>query len=450
MATSVRQNSMPAGGTTAQQAVGPTLTPADIQAIVESIPVPTVVRFRDQSSPMQVALSDMTLSLGQQASIRIASVGLGYRTVTEHVAVFTFTSANAGSQNFPLGRGFPWSLIGNTAVQINGGAQVYSVSGYGGLLVALRNRRGSLGGDAITGKVVGLSDSLCRITVGSNLTLNKATYTDGSTTAGPGENAYLSGYATVAVAANATTNNTMTVTWYSIEKYAYSKDSLLGALPLQNNSTFATLTRTMVGSLTAATGDSAPFGAAPTSVTVALTSYISHTSYKFWSVPQDPSLYQDMVQNSYQVLEQPGNTISATGVAALTYNIPQNMYLTALHLIMADSTGTYINPLTVFQANRLQYNAGSVIPVNEYEGRKLAEQFLDYGSSLANLPGYILWDGAATTEDLNTSDQAGWVDCYSTASPQFIVDIASGLSVPASYSIVRESVVSGAVNVVGG
>jgi hypothetical protein len=98
---------------------------------------------------------------------------------------------------------------------------------------------------------------------------------------------------------------------------------------LQNNSTFATMTVNTVATLTSssATNDSFPFFNVAATVTVGAMALTCKPTYKYWSVPADPGLYQELVSNSYQVQEQPTNTAAATGTEALTYNIPQNQYL---------------------------------------------------------------------------------------------------------------------------
>jgi hypothetical protein len=436
----------------AQQPVAATGVPGDVTGLIDELPLPAVVAFRQQSSPMSVKLDSQSLGLGGSQAIRIASVGLGYRVITEHTATFTIANGVASVQTLPFGLAFPWILIANTSININGGATVYSADGYAGLLVAMRNRRGIFAASTLfsggAGGVAGLPDSLVRFSaVGANLTLG-VTQLATSTSGGL---APLCGFNNISVAASAATLNTFTVTWYTFEKLAFSRDSLLGALPLQNNSTFATLTRTIQSALyPSVTGGNSGVFTFNTNLTVTLTSYTNNSTYRFWSVPADPRLYAAMVSNSYQVLQAPGNTFSAVGVGAITYNVPQNNYLTALHLIAADSTSNFLVPLTGYLGRRLAYNAGSVIPVNEFMGRLAAEQFVDYGANALEIAGYMLWDGNDTAEDLNNTDQAGWLDAYATATPQFIVDIGAGVTTPASYSITRESVVSGAVNIVGG
>jgi hypothetical protein len=51
---------------------------------------------------------------------------------------------------------------------------------------------------------------------------------------------------------------------------------------------------------------------------------------------------------------------------------------------------------------------------------------------------------------IQSADQAGWIDTYMAATPQLVGDITAGLLTPLTLSITRESVVAGAVQVIGG
>jgi hypothetical protein len=156
-----------------------------------------------------------------------------------------------------------------------------------------------------------------------------------------------------------------------------------------------------------------------------------------------------MVTNSYQVQEQTNLTFAATGVEALSYNIPQNQYLVAAHIVARDNNGAALTPAAISFA-RVKYNAGGVIPVQIPMDRQRALQYSDYGADIFAVPGYFLWDGDETTEALVDTDQAGWVDAYAAATPQITGDILASVVTPVTYSITRESVVAGAVQVVGG
>lgn len=440
--TSVRSNSVPSGGATAQQPVPPSNAPTDLDALKAALK-PAIEQFRQMSSPMSVVLPSTTL--GQNTSdggVRIASVGLGYRTITEWTGTITLSNTAAGAQTVNFSPMFPYNLIQNTAITVNGGATVYSASGPAGLAVAARNRNNGLE-MFNTYSTLGpkLAEALCRVAVtGAGVTVTNAAAGAQS----------LSGIASISIPAT-TGVATITVTFYTFEKLAFDRSSLIGVLPLQNNSTFALKVHTT----SAWTGTTAQFpffvaGSFPATTTLGGAGLTETTEYDFWSIPSDPNLYADLVGNSYQVQQQLNQTVTATGPAALQYNIPQNQFLIAAHVIASDGNGAFL-PFTALDNRKLIYNAGSIIPVLQRAGLTRASQYMDYGDDrFGFLPGYFLWDGENTTEDLANTDQAGWIDAYLAAQPQIVTDIASGTVTPVNYSVTRESLVMGAVQVVGG
>jgi hypothetical protein len=437
--TAVQSNAQPAGGSTAQQPVPPSNAPSQLNAYTNSIP-PLVEQFRGASSPMDVTLPTTTFSSGavSDGGVKLASVGLGYRTLTSWTGTMTIANTSGSTQTINVSPWFPYNLIQNTNVTINGGANVYNVGGVNGLMVAMRNRRSQL--FLSEGQPFGpaLPQALCNIAVSGT----GVTVTNSST-------ASFSGISTIAI----TTGNTATITlgFITIEKLAFDRDSLLGALPLQNNSTYATKTHT----LNALSGGGAQFPvyqsgglAAGLAVGISLTEL---TEYDFWSVPSNPQLYAEMVSNSYQVQEQTNLTVSATGSQAFVYNIPQNMFLIALH-VQGRNAATAPVPMNWndLSNRKVMYNAGSVIPLVQPTPQLRAAQFMDYDRDVQTIAGYAYWDGEDTTEDITNTDQAGWIDCYMAASPQFVCDLASAFTLPLTYNICREQLVMGAVQVVGG
>lgn len=439
--TSLRSNPMPAQGSAATQPVPPNQSPASVQELVDYL-TPAISRFRSVSSPLTVPLDTITFGgLGDQKQVRIASVGLGERIVSWHTAVINLANSNAGAQTVTFSAHFPWNLLANSAIQINGGETTYSASGRAGLAVWARDRNGFWQPYAPGGG--GLPPALVNMSVGANLTLNLQPATAAAFTT-------FSGGLTVSVAA--TSNGNLTVNWATVEKLAHSRDTLLGALPLQNNSTYATLTRNSVGALssTSATNQTTPFYNAGAQITATLTSYTVLQQYDFWGIPSDPSVYQPLIENSYQVIEAKGMTAAATGATAIAYNIPQNLYLTAAHVFANDNNGANLVAPTAFTRMALQYNAGSVIPVVRFPERHRAMQYADYEGDLGLIPGYRLWDGHNTAELLPISDDAGWVDTYAAAEPQLVFDLAAATVTPVTYSVTREAIIAGAVQQLGG
>jgi hypothetical protein len=444
---SLQSNAQPAAGTTSPQPVPPPLSSKDINDLVEQL-TPAVTRFREQSSPLKVALDSQTLNLGDSKAIRIASVGLGVRIITHWSVVYNFINAATAAQVINVSPVFPYNHLRQTLIQINGGATVYAADGLATFAVMTRNRPGSWQYSTGAGFGLALSKALVKVTNGANVTVTNA-----------GTAGNFSGIASLSIAGSST--GVFTVDFWTVEKLALDRQSLLGMLPLQNNSTYATLTRQVVNSAitTGAAGQggnvnqATPFataGAVPGTLTHTAVATVTST-YDFWSVPSDPGLYQEMVQNSYQVQQQQSIAVAVTGAAALTYNIPQNQFLVAAHLWGFDNNGVLMPQDTAgINLLRLVYNAQAIQPIQHFADRERAAQFLDYDDDRQFVGGYRFWDGEDTTELIMVADQAGWIDTYAAATPQLIGDIAAAVVVPATYSVTRESVVAGAVQVVGG
>lgn len=427
-ASSVRSNSQPAGGTTALQGAQPTgsLTPQQVQDLLSAV-TPTIAKFRAQSSPVNADLATMSLGFGSSETLRLATAGLGVRLRSAHTINLNVSNSASSAQVVQFSPFFPYDFVTNTSVQLNAQTTIYSAGGVAGLMVAMRTRKGAL----LLTSNNGLNGALVQVTPGSGITLTTATSPS------------LSGYASMSVAAS-TSNATLQIVFYTFEKLAKDRTSLLGALALQNNSVYATLTRTIVGSPVGSNAKSPMYvsGGPPSSLTVALgtNGYQVDTTYDFWNIPSDAALYQDMVTNSYQVQEQQGISVTATGTSALTYDLPINQFITALHTIAYDNNG---NPAPVgwYSTAYVKYNAGGVTPVVQRQGVTRASQFIDYDGDIGGFPGYALWDGNDTASSILDADSAGWIDTYYAANPQFIMDIAASDAVPMNISMTRESVV---------
>lgn len=429
--TAIRSNSLPSGGTVATQPVPPNAVPADIQALLDYM-TPAIAKFRASSSEESVLLDTMSLGVGDSQEIRLASVGLGYLVTCHHQAVFNISNSATAAQQVNLSELFPYNLVARTQIDINGGETVHAASGPADLAVALRRHRGTF--------AMPLSPALCRISAGAGLTLNAAVRG-------------FSGNASISVAAS-TTNAQLTVDWYTFHKLAYTQDSLLGALPLQNRHVYATMRINSAPSLVATgtnanTDQSKPFYGAGANTTVALASWTVKSQYGFWSIPSNPQLYLPLISNSYQVMEQPSIALSTTGTEALVYDIPENVYLIALHVLGYDSAGTPW-PTNTLSKVIVNYNAGVVTPYTSLNDLERARQFLTYGSDIqGGVPGYTLWDGDAVSESINSTDDAGWIDAYTANTPQFQADVASTLSTTATYGVCREVIAAGSVQVLG-
>ena len=121
----------------AQQPISPNLTPADVAALLDRL-TPLSAKFRQSSSPQDVPLNARTLTLAQEDSTELKNVGLGVGMISEHVVILTLQNTSASTLVVDIDPWFPWGMLTQTLMQINGGATPYAVSGKGGLLVWAR------------------------------------------------------------------------------------------------------------------------------------------------------------------------------------------------------------------------------------------------------------------------------------------------------------------------
>lgn len=402
--------------------------PVDLAQLVDFIQ-PYISRFRDVSTPLNLMLDTKDLKIGSTANYRISSVGLGERTVHKVTGSIKLVNTAASAQVVQLSPIFPLNIITSVNTQINGNTSISNASPFAYTLEMLRRNRD-----------MGINPADARqisVTAGANVTLTSGTGT-------------VSGYTSLSIAASQT--GTLNFEFYFEVPYVYNRDTLIGLLPLQNNSTYATVTYGMAGAMLGTTPDSPLYVANAIPATLSYDSQntiMNATSrYDFWSVPADFTTYQYLIMNSFQIIEQPGNTFSSTGTGALKYQFPLNSFLLAHYIVVRDSGGALVNTKNVFSEVRLEYN-GNVYPFKTDMGIHEFIQYTDYGQNQFGRFGTVLWDGTDTSDRTNFSDSAGWVDLYNTSNPTFYGDVKPGsLTLPATYSTVRVQIVPSDVQII--
>lgn len=403
------------------------MLPMDLAQLVDFMQ-PYISRFRDVSSPLNLMLDTKDLKIGSSSTFRISSTGLGEKTVHKVTGALSLVNGAGAPQVVQLSPIFPLNLISLVNTQINGNTAISNASPWAYTLeLARRNRNLSLNP---------CDNRHVKVTAGANVTLNAGQPS-------------VSGFTSLSIAAS--TTGILNFEFYFEVPYVYNRDTLIGLLPLQNNSTFATITYTMAASMIGTTSDSPMYvaGAVPGTLSYnSQNSSMSATSrYDFWSVPSDFTTYQNLILNSFQIIEQPGNTFSSTGTGALKFPFPLNSYLLASMFIVRDSGGALIQTSNVFSEVRLEYN-GNVYPFKTDQGIHEFTSYTDYGDNQFNRFGTLMWDGTNTSDRLNFSDSAGWVDLYNTSNPTFYGDVkAASITLPASYSFVRVQIVPSDVQV---
>lgn len=437
--TSIGTNAMPQGGVTALQPVEPTAMDPAVQELVDQL-TPLQERFREQSNILTKLLGSKNYDSGpgSVAEVKISSVGLALSCTTKHILVITLKNAGAAAEVVSVSKHFPYDLILSTIVSVNGGAAIYTASGPLGLYAYARRVRGLLRPTDSGPNGVGLSPSLCSVSVSGGTVTN-------SVASSPS----FSGIDSISIAAGATC--TITATFVTFQPFTLSKDSMIGLLPLQNSDTYANISHTLSTKLVTTNADQTySFYSAGADVTGAITgsgSSYAQSKYAFCTVPTDPGLYLELVGNSYQVQQQNGLIASEAGALVDLYEIPRNNFLIALHLMGRDTTTAAI-PYVNWGTLVLSYNAGVITVAQQEPVITRAEQQDFYDVDLGAFPGYRIWDGMHTTNSPYQQDRMGWVNMYKAADTVLSTTLATGVAVPIQYSVLREQLVAGAVQVV--
>jgi len=413
----------PAGGSVSTQGPGyPVQLPPDLQAMIEAA-VPNVITrtFRQNSNPQRTQLQISTgTSLGSQIIQRLENIGLVQKLNLLVSASIVLANANSSASTVTPNVSFPYNVLSNIAVMINANNQIVNASPYALLHENFIRHR------------FRLQDLVQAGTYTQDTHLSVSVSGTGSSLSGgfPGTDGS-SGYT---ITCGASGNTTISVSFVLEIPFVLNEETLVGLLPLQNNTTQINLVSTI--NPTAAGNGNAIFSALPSGVTLSSIAVTVQPSQVFWTVPQNPALYQSLVANSFQIVELPNNPIVNTGTDAVKYLAQLETYLLRCWFILRDSNNNLLSTLKNIVNNvKVYYNA--VVPVyNEYYAIHRAEQRALYGTEFG--PGVVLWDGNSTVGKPNEGDDSAWLDMFQTANPSFRMDLASGsLSLPGSYSAVE-------------
>lgn len=417
----------PGASTPVMQPNAPTQTSATLDQLIELFNnTQYIANFRKATTWLKTSLDSMTVAGGASGTVEIPNNGLAVYVVTKHVTTFTINNTVASAQTVDISPWMPFNHDALTQVSINGTANMpYSSDGLGVLATMIRSHFNAVAGQ---GTAVHPPSSMVSVSAGSNITLTASTAFS------------LSGYASLSVAASASTNNTVTVTWFEVHKLAYSRWRPLGCYPLNNTQLNVQLTKTA----SAASGADAtyPFYSVPAGVSVT-SSDVMTSYYYYWGTPSDPNLYSEFVSQVYLVNQQKSIKVSSTGTQALSYNLPLSQYITALHLFAYDTDGNPISMADYLGTPRLQLAGGTIVPIKDDTTIDQFLQGMEYGDNRSLVPGYFFWDGNDTAQYPGLSDDTGWFNTYNASNPAFVADINGNPSVPLTFSFTRESLVDG-------
>jgi hypothetical protein len=434
---SVRGNSLPQGGATAtngntqsQPLLPDTLT---LMRMTEM--------FQERSEQNCIKLNQVSVLPGQQIQFNINNVGLGESLDLLVSGSISLANSLGSAQVVTLSPEFPYNLFSNILTQFNGQTVIDSLSGYELLgIMAKRNKNvyispGSSAGTAYAQGAVTLPRELASVTAGANVTV--------VTTSA----ATLTGITSVSVAASST--GVLNFQFYLNLPYCLRQDLLLGLLPLQNNSIYANISLTSP-SILGATAASPLYvsGGVPATLTNSANAIVCQPTYNFWAIPNpnDARLYSYLVSHSYMLLSQPNNTLNKTGQESLQFNIPNNFYLLALLATLRDGNGALLDCYNVTDNPYLSYNGTARVERRDIK-TKQARQRIFYDSTTSAL-GEIMLDFTDLTYVNNSTNSSKWLNMYLANNPQFILDIASGVTLPVSYNILREQLVPAQVQII--
>jgi len=430
--TSIRANSVPAGGVTA--------------TVVSSsgVPmVPTTDIARQYSEALANAgernvtkLSQLTLVPGQTSSLQVRNTGLGQSIDIPVSGSISFVNSAVGAVALDFAPEFPFNLISRIGVQFNGQTNIISMTGYEALtMMAKRNKNVYVRRTGLTGAYAQLASRVTNVqasvTAGANATL----------TAGDA----LCGYSSVSIAGSST--GVVNFKFNLRIDFTPREDLLLGVLPMQNNSVNALLQidcPSLVG-----TTKASPFSIANIPATLAASISASFVpEYNFFAVPSGiDDIVKYLVSFSYQQISVPANTVSATGGEALQYTLPNNYLLMSMLATIRDGNGALIDAASVIDNPYLNYNNTLQIDRRGMQSRlAIADRYYKAGVPFG--PGQVMWDGTDLAIIPNSMLTAGWMNMYMANNPQWRMDVASGTTTPLSYSVLREQIVPAQVTAI--
>lgn len=374
-------------------------------------------------------LNQAAIIPNQSVSFNLTNTGLVEKVSLAIKGSINLKNTAGTTQDVSLAYDFPFNIIQNLNVLFNGQLTLVNASGYE--LLAMSGKRNKnvflrdfSGYTGRTAKAARVSRDTANITVGAGLTLTA------------GDN--ICGYNKVTVAAN--TTGTLSFEIVLEIPFVFRHDTPLGLLALQNNSIVAQVNITAPSILgTTAQSPCYVATAVPSTLTVDSSAISATPVQYYWETPADKTLYAYFVANSYMLLSTPNLTAKTTGTQALQYQMQNNFILTALLLTARDSNGGLVDPVTSFDYPTLNYNNNTNVDRMPLQVREyLQERF--YQNKPFGL-GQVLWDACIHEYESNNLSDSSFLNMYTANNPQFYMDILNGVSVPLTYSALREIIV---------
>jgi len=424
--TAIRGNQTPPGGITqtanvqqAQPLIADTFTLLQLSE-----------NFMNRSEQNCIQLNDVTLTPGQTTNFIVQNVGLGESLELMISGSINIQNTAATAATIQVSPEFPFNLISNLLVQFNGQTVLHSLSGYELLGIMAKRSKGMFIGARTSAGAVFSQNNTQIPNVFASLGI-----TNGTVIAGTG----LTGVSSITV--NATSTGVLTFRMYVNLPFTLRQDLLLGMIPMQNNSVYCNVSITMPALSLQATTPIVPLHGAPATANVISTVITAKPTYNFWSipVPNDATLYAYLVSYNYMLLSQVANNLPRTGVEAMQYNLGNNFFLLSLLATIRNAGNVLVDVPLAIENPHINYNGTIRVDRRDIHTRN-ARQTMHY-ETIASPLGQLLWDATDVHYEPNSTNTTKWLNMYLANNPQFIADIQEAVTVPGSFSVLREQLV---------
>lgn len=447
--TAIRSNTVPQGGATNPASIGNQISRAKMPEIAEK---EYFENFRNLTEFNTIAQAPVTLQPGTQSNYKVVNIGFLETIWNQCKFTYTITNPSTSATTINFGADFPYSHISRITSQFNGATVTHNCTPYNLYTISMKRNNG-LKGNINTAKSWNKatdSDSLVLGSLGTiNADLNYITssyYVKITNVTGTGNqvnyrNDGLTNLKSITLGASSTV--TLDVMFFVPLHYTPRKDMLIGLIPLQNNSVYLDVkldTNNIISS-----SYSTPLQQTDTVVATISDITASVTPYNdFYSVP-DPrqatsDVYSYLLYYNYIVTDT-NLAIQNYGTDALSYNMPNNSYLTSILTTMRDSkTNELLDVDTYLGGTYIDYNGTAVIQKVPTEVDKM-KQNLTYNGGFECGKGQALKDFYNSLNEENGADWSRAINLYDANSPVFKGNILQAVSNGLDVNITMEKII---------
>jgi len=402
-------------------------------------------RLMNSSELNCIRMNPVALAAGRQTTFKLDNVGLGESLDLLITGSLDIVNADAvAAATISLSPYFPYDLLSNILVQFNGQTVLHNLSGIEALGIMVKRNKNLLIGKAASGAAgAGFLQQVS--TLPQQIAWLTTSDADVTLTAGTG----LTGVSSIGV--DASTTGSVSFGCYISIPFTMRKNLLMGLLPMQNNSVYASVSLTVPG-LTGTSAATPLYVVAgwPATATLANVVLQAQPTYHFWSIPtpNDAKLYEYLISHSYMLQSDVGNTLNAVGAEAMQYKLPNNYYLLSLLLTLRDGAAGGL-PVDVY--NRIDnpfLNYNGTARVGRMDRQTRAARQALYYEGIPTVWGQLLWDATDIDYLSNGMNSTQWLNMYRANNPTFVADLLAGLTTPITFSALREQLVPAQVKIV--